>query len=249
MVRERGAPVVRKTFHEGPYEVRAAQARREFTRLERFAVALNDVPGAACPRPLELLADPPGVRMEHAAGVDLFAFLAHHRFDAATRARVADTIAAGIAAYVRALREPLPDFKFDNLLYQPAAGLLTFVDLGAPQDALELDDRLSPYEVMMGDLLGYVVFQSARPKYALRRRQHAETAALAAAVLRALRGAELPLREPELVGAAQAAYRRCALGRSLHRSAWYASVGYLLGRRVALQEATVGPLAPWRIPR
>jgi hypothetical protein len=238
---------VRKTFHAGPRELRDDEARSEFARLERFAATLESVPGAACPRPLELLADPPGLRMVHAAGVDLFGLLGRERLDAATREQLAATMAAAVVAYVRELGEPLPDFKFDNILYDAGAGTLTFVDLGPPQDAVAPERGLSDYEITVGDLLGSVIFQSARPQYALARRRHAETVALAVAVVRALRAAGAqPLRDAELVRAGRAAYRRCAFGRSVRRSAWYATAGRVLGRRIALGEATVGPVAPRR---
>jgi hypothetical protein len=241
---------VRKTFHDGPEAARAAAARREFARLERFAAALADVPGAACPRPLELLADPPGLRMQRAAGVDLFAFLGRHRLGAPLRERLAATMAAAIRAYVESSGEPCPDFNFNNVLYDPATGTLTFVDLGAPQDAVAPAPGLSPYEVTAGDLLGSLIFQSARPRGLRRRGRHAETAALAPAIVRALRGAEgVRLRPAELARATEAAYRRCAFGRSRRRTAWYATAGFVLGRRVRLGPVTVGPPAPWRVGR
>jgi hypothetical protein len=244
-VREDGGAAVRKTFHAGPPELRAAQARAEYERLQRFAAALAGVPGAACPQPLELLHDPPGVRMSHAAGEDLFAWLAHGRLDARERARLAGVMAAALVAYVGACGEPLPDFKFDNLLYDAAAGTLTFVDLGAPQDAVAPEPGLSPYEVMAGDLLGSLVFQSARPRHALPRRRYAATAALARALVDALADAgAAPLRPEAIARAGRAAYRRCAYGRSARRSAWYAIAGPLLGRRVRLDGASVGPVAP-----
>lgn len=251
MVLEDGGRVaVRKTFHDGPRELRAALARQEFGRLERFAAALDGVPGAACPRPLELLGDPPGLRMEHAAGSNLYALLRRVRLDAAMRASLATTIAAAAVAYVRATGEPLPDLKLDNMLYDPASATLTFVDLGAPQDATAPAPGLSDYEVMAGDLLGSVLFQSARPGHAPRRRQHTETSALAAAVVAALRAAGArPLRDAEVVRAAQATYRRCAFGRGSRRTAWYATAGYLLGRRISLGDATAAPLAAWQVRR
>lgn len=239
---------MRKTFHDGPRELRDAQAQQEFTRLERFSAALAEVPGAACPRPLELLVGSPGLRMEHAAGVDLSSFFHRQRLDEATRERIADTMAAAIGVYVRTMDEPLPDFNFGNVLYDPPADMLTFVDFGAPQDAVAAEHALSHYESTVGDLLGSVVFQSARPRYALRRGQHAESVAMAAAVLRALRAAgDEPLRDEELTRAARAAYRRCAFGRNARRDAWYATAGYVLGRRVPLGQITFGPLPPWSV--
>jgi hypothetical protein len=250
VVLEDGRGSVRKTFHDGPVELRRAQAHVEFARLRGFATALEGVPGVACPQPLELLADPPGLRMEHAPGTNLLDLLAGMRLDAGARARLAGLMAVAIGAYVRALGEPLPDFKLDNLLYEPAAGGLTFVDLGAPQDAVPAAEGLSDYEVTVGDMLGSVVFQSARPRHVLRRRQHAESVALAVAVIDALRGGGAgPLRDAELHRAGRAAYRRCAFGRSARRSAWYATAGYLLARRVPLGRRRLGPLAPWRVLR
>lgn len=235
---------MRKTFHDGPRAEDERRAREEFGRLERFAEALAGVPGAACPRPLELLTDPPGLRMAHAPGENLFELLGRRRVDAATRDRIATTTAAAVGAYVAALGEPLPDFKFDNLLYDEPTETLTFVDLGAPQGALAPDPGLSAYEVCAGDMLASVVFQSARPRLALHRRQHAQSVALSVAVVRALRAAgAAPLRDAELVRAERAAFRRCAYGRSAPRDAWYAVAGYVLGRRIALGPVTVGPVA------
>lgn len=234
---------MRKTFQDGPRAEDERRARAELGRLERFAVALADVPGAACPQPLELLSDPPGLRMAHAPGANLFELLGRRRFDAGARERLATTMAAAVVAYVGALGEPLPDFKFDNLLYDEATDTLTFVDLGAPQDALAPEPGLSAYEISVGDMLASVVFQSARPRNALHRRQHAQSVALAVAVVCALRAAgAAPLRDPELVRAQATAYRRCAYGRSARRNAWYTVAGPVLGRRIALGSATVGPV-------
>ena len=47
--------------------------------------------------------------------------------------------------------------------------------------------------------------------------------------------------------AVRAAYRRCAFGRSARRSAWYATAGYLLARRVPLGRRRLGPLGPWLV--
>ncbi len=234
---------MRKTFHDGPRAAREHLAREEFARLERFAAALADVPGVSCPRPLELLADPPGLRMEHAPGTNVLELLGGRRIDAPAGERLAAPIAAGVVAYVGALGEPLPDLKFDNLLWHGPSGELAFVDLGAPQDAVASAPGLSPYEISAGDLLGSVVFQSARPRHALERRRHARSAALAVAVVRALRaGGAGPLRDRELAAATATAYRRCAFGRSARRNAWYATAGYALGRRIALDSLTVGPV-------
>lgn len=236
---------MRKTFHAGSVQQRGDLARGEFTRLARFSVALERVPGAACPRPLELLSDPPGVRMTRVAGVDLFAFLRRGGLDDDTRNRLAATMAAAIGAYVEALGEPHPDFKFDNVLYDAAGGGLAFVDLGLPQDATAPPPEAGAHEVMLGDLLGSVVFQSAQPRHILHRAQHRRTASLALAVVRAvvaLPGARV--REEHVAGAAAAAYRRCAFGRSLPRSAWYATIGLVAGCRVRLSARGVGPVLP-----
>ena len=235
---------MRKTFHDGPQAVGARLAQEEFARLERFAAALEDVPGAACPPPLELLSGPPGLRMAHAPGANLFALLGDRLIDATACERLAAPIAAGVVAYVGALGEPLPDLKFDNLLYDAATDTVTFVDLGAPQDAVAPAPGLSPYEISGGDMLASVVFQSARPRHVLDRRRHAQSVALAVAVVRALRAAGAgPLRDAELAAATTAAYRRCTFGRSAQRSTWYATAGYALGRRIALGSVTVGPAA------
>jgi hypothetical protein len=249
VVLEDGEDVVRKTFHDGPAALRHEMARSEFDRLRHFSAALEDVPGAACPRPLELLAEPaPGLRMERAPGVRLFEFLALHRLPPERREQLAGTIAAAVRAYVGTLGEPYLDLNFDNVLYDAPSGSLTFVDLGPPQGMTPPDPSWSDYEVTVGNLLGSVVFQSGRPRYILHRRRHGDAGELAAAVVRSLASAvDGQLRPAALLGAARAAYVRCAFGRAAARSAWYGTVGYAFCRRVRLPQATFGPVAPWRL--
>ncbi|MGI8729581.1 MAG: hypothetical protein ACR2LK_06250 [Solirubrobacteraceae bacterium] len=238
---------MRKTFHAGSEHQRHEQAGAEFARLQRFSAALASVPDAQCPRPLEMLFDPPGLRMTYVAGVDLFTFLRRGRLDDAARDGLAATMAAAIDAYVGALGEPHPDFKFENVLYDAAGGGLAFVDLGLPQDATQPLPGASPYETTLGDLLGSVVFQSVQPRHVLRRGQHRRTVALGLAVMLAV--ARLPgaaVRDEYVSRVAAAAYRRCAFGGGASRSAWYATVGLLAGRRVRLRAQTAGPVLPRR---
>lgn len=245
-MREAGGVAVRKTFHDGPLAVRAAQASEEFRRLERFSAALRTVRGAECAHPLELIADPPGVRMELSRGVDLFDYLGRRRIAVGERDHLAATIAAGVVAYVDALDEPLPDLKLANLLYAPEAGIVTFVDLGAPQDAGPRLPGASPFELTAGDLLGSVIFDSARPSCAFPRRRHTDAIALSTGVVKALPGCgAAPLREEQVARAARAAFARCALGRGARHDLWFATVGYLLARRIALGSVSAGPLTPW----
>lgn len=153
--------------------------------------------------------------MERAPGVGLFEFLARQRLPPERRRQLGETIAAAVLTYVVTLGEPHPDLHFDNVLFDAPSGTMTFVDLGAPQGLVPPDPSWSDCEITVGNLLGSVVFQSGRPRYILHRRRNGEAGKLAAQVVRSVASAVGgQLRPPALLGAARAAYVRCAFGRA-----------------------------------
>lgn len=249
VVREAGGRTVRKTFSTGPAAQRERTAADELSRLARFAAALADVPGASCPRPLGAVGGrEPGYRMSWVEGEGLVLHLARRALREEDLARWGRTIAAALRAYVASVGEPYEDLKLDNILVAPD-GTLAFVDMGLPQGRRPEARVGSPFEVSVGNLLASVVFESARPRWLLRRRLHRQSVAVAAAVVTALAEHGQPLRGDLVADAARGAYLRSTFDRgSWVRSIWYGTVGRAVGRRVRTNGAVIGPVG-WRSAR
>ena len=204
------------------------------------------MPRATCPEPLGATEDGTGLRMARVDGVELLDELAADRVDVQA---AAVTIAAALIAYVEAVGESYRDLKLGNLL-RAGDGTLIFLDVGEPQDAGPAAPGDSPYEISMGNLVASLIFESARPKRLARRAQHRNSAALAVALAGELRARGAALRADRLAGAARRDFVRSTFGRrSPVRTAWYATVGYVAGTRVALPDAPVGPVPVWAAGR
>jgi hypothetical protein len=234
---EEGGSVVRKTFtacfdDEDP-EAASRLATTELGRLQRFHDALADVPGAACPRPIEVVAGPPAVlRMERAPGTPLLELLRGRRLPPGLLHDLATVAAAAVTRYVEAVGEPYYDFQFDNMLYDGPSCTLTFVDLGLPDRCPPLPPGADALEATLGNLVGSTMFQSARPKWALSRRRHRRAAALCAAIVQEVAPGDGPaLTGDGLQPWTRAAYERSAFKGGRPERLWYGSVGYLLARR------------------
>ncbi|MGY1688910.1 hypothetical protein [Geodermatophilus sp. SYSU D01105] len=159
---------------------------------------------------------------------------------------LAAAVATALRVYVEAVREPYHDLKLDNVMLQPS-GALAFLDFGRPQGHVPSEDRVDDalYESSVANLLASLVFESARPKRLVRRRLHRQSAAMATALVVALADRGTALHPERLVHEARRAYLRSTFGRrSVARTAWYATVGWAVGRRVRLPEGRVGPV-PW----
>jgi hypothetical protein len=242
---ERGT--VRKTFSGCPREEGRALARAELTRLRVLETALGSVPGASCPHALELVDSPaPGLRMTFADGENLVGVLARPVPGENLQAMVR-TIAAALRAYVDALGEPYHDFKFDNVLHDATTGVLTFVDLGLPQDWRPPAPAHTPLEVSLGQLLGSVVFETARPVHVARRHLRRQIGDLAVGVVAAVVASGEAVRHDHLAHATRDAYLRATFHRRIpSRTAWYATVGYARGRRLRLPGGVISPVPVWR---
>ena len=244
---EPGGKVVLKTFSGLPSEEARRQARWEFERLHSLAAAIRDVPGAVSPRPLELVAAPvAGIRMERLSGEPLVDVLAGSVTDPRWLRELALTMVRALRAYVDAVGEPYPDFQFNNMLWDGSSGQLGLVDVGRPDRGRPLPGGTSPFEAGMANLVASTVFQSARPRWLTRRRQHRQAVTLCSETVAVAVTAE-GLDPGRLQAAARAAYVREAYGGGALASAWYGSVGYLAGRRVTVPGLKFGPVPPHRL--
>jgi hypothetical protein len=247
---EPGGKVVHKSFSGLPPEEARRQARSEYERLQSLAAAIRVVPGAASPQPLELVSAPvPGIRMELLGGEPLVDVLAKSVTDPGWRRGLATTMVRALRAYVDAVGEPYPDFQFNNMLWDRSSRVLGFVDVGEPDRGRPLPGGTSPFEAGIANLVASTVFQSARPRWLGRRRQHRQAVALCAEAV------AIALSEPNgpdpgrLRAAARAVYVREAYGGGLLASTWYGSVGYVAGRRVTAPGLRFGPVPPHRLRR
>ena len=244
---EPGGKVVRKTFSSLPPEEARRQARWEYERLHSLAAAIRDVPGAASPQPLELVSEPvPGIRMERLRGEPLVDVLAGSVTDPGWRQALATTMVRALRAYVDAVGEPYPDFQFNNMLWDGPSRVLGLVDVGQPDRGRPLPGGTSPFEAGMANLVASTVFQSARPRWLGRRRQHRQAVALCAETVAIAMAGPDGLDPGRLRAAARASYVREAYGGGVLASAWYGSVGYVAGRRVTAPGLKFGPVPPHR---
>lgn len=222
-------------------------AREEQAALLALRRVVAAIPGAACPQFIELLeGPPPTLRMQQVAGLPLLAFLRRARVDPAWLDAFGDVAAAVLAGYVAETARPYRDFQFDNLLYDGVTQTVGFIDLGAPDGDEVLGAAVLPLEASLGNLVGSVIFQSARPRWLLRRRQHRQAAQACAAVISRIAaryGAELSM--DQLRQAAEMAFRRCAYRGVLQR-VWYATLGFVVATRLDLLGNQFAPVLPTR---
>lgn len=224
--------VVRKTFTGSDPEAQLGLATRESERLNAFRAALDDVDGATCPEVLALVpGPPPEVRMARASGQPLLRVLAGRTLAASVLSTLADVAAAALRRYVDTFGEPYEDFQFDNMLYDEASGTLTFLDFDLPEELERPATHVRPVDAAVGNLVGSTAFQSARPGWLRRRRQHRQATALCEQIVDRL-VAEGSVEAHDAMGAARAAYLRSAAAGPWFRQAWYAVAAPIVARPV-----------------
>ena len=231
---EADGSTVRKTFHGDDLWSLGQLAAREFERMSAFHDVLQDVDGAACPAPLDLVLHPePYLRMERAAGMPLQDHLAQNVWEPERYGRVAGIMASALLRYVGTFAEPYWDFILRNMFYDPAAEAVTFLDFGIPtiyEPILAELRTTHPVDVSLGGLVASSVFEAARPRRLVRRLEHRQAPQLALAVL------ERCLEDPDGLDvsgegvrkAAHAAYGVAGSGGPWSRRLWYRGVGPVL---------------------
>jgi hypothetical protein len=102
----------------------------------------------------------------------------------------------------------------------------------------------SPLEVSLGNLIGSTVFQSARPTWVTRRRQHRQAGALCASLVEGVLASN-PVDVGRLAVAARAAYLRSAAPGAWYRRLWYASMGPLVAHRARVGGRVLATARPF----
>ena len=231
---EAGGLVVRKTFHGADSDRQRLLATREFEHMLRFSTALARVENAMCPQPLELVVGAETyVRMERVKGLPMRDELNLSRWDVDAYRRIADILTRALMCYVETFAEPYWDFIFRNMFYDPVDHQVTFIDFGVPELYTPVLDEFSsvqPLEVSLGGMVASSIFESARPKYVTRQREHRQAPALAEAVLRRCQETALPgvLSMDRVMSVARTAYGLASSGGGVLRESWYRFGGPLL---------------------
>lgn len=183
--------------------------------------------------------------MERVPGIPLLTWLRRHPIGAPMRSRLATTMAHCLEAYVEIFEEPYYDFQMDNMLYDEDSGTLALVDLGIP-DGRASSYGVSPYDASLGNLVASTIFQSARPRWIVHRRQHERACALCADAVMAVARSERPsVTIKGVQDSARAIYDELAFAAPASRRIWYASLGYLVARRISTDGVTFSPSHRW----
>jgi hypothetical protein len=98
--------------------------------------------------------------MEICAGEPLSKFLRRVDRRDARSAEIAAKIHDGLEIYGRLFEEPYYDFCFQNILYDEATGVLTFLDF---DNRIDRNSEGSALEKSLGNLVGWACYEMARP--------------------------------------------------------------------------------------
>jgi len=222
--------IVSKRIQHGIAGGPAAAALTEFTRLQRFSMALTAMPFLRCPDPLDV--DPPHgtLRMSHCPGEPLQTLLLTGGPEVeADLEHIAEQVTLGLLRYVAEFNEPYPDLTIANVLYESAQRTVTLVDL-TPVPVAAYDAARTPLEVSLGFLVAVGTYETVRPANCWRRRYHRRVQALQVAVVR--RVAEQHQLHSEVIQ--RVADDRFRILRSFGgpaRGLWYAAAAEAFRRR------------------
>lgn len=154
---------VTKTYLGLKHEVAVRKTKREVSRASRLLDALSEVKGISCPRILTWnLGVPPSIVMGLCAGEPLSTFLCRIGKRDPRVIEIAAKIHKGLTIYVSEFDEPCYDLRFQNLLYDEATAVLTFLDFGIP-DRVDVRTLYPPLEASLGNLVGSACYEMVRP--------------------------------------------------------------------------------------
>lgn len=158
---------VTKTYRLVEHAVAVRMVEREVTHATRLHDAFLYHDGLSCPRVLEWdLSAPPRVTMEICDGEPLSSLLGRIGRRDVRSAEIATKIHDGLEIYVRLFEEPYYDLCFQNILYDEATGVLTFLDFDVP-NRIDKNSRGSALEMSLGNLVGWACYDMVRPSQLL----------------------------------------------------------------------------------
>lgn len=154
---------VTKTYLYPDHDVAVQKVKREVACASRLLDAFSHVEDISCPRILAWdLGAPPHIVMELCAGEPLSSFLYRIGKQDPRAIEIAARIHKGLTIYARVFEEPYYDLCFQNLLYDEATGVLTFLDFGIP-DRVDARTPRPPLEASLGNLIGSACYEMVRP--------------------------------------------------------------------------------------
>jgi hypothetical protein len=225
-----GTSSVKKIFRDDDDRTARHAAEREFTLLRVLSDALADHPLISAPSPVTI---GHGDRvswlvMERKPGIPLSRWLAAGPLPEQV-VHVAPTLAQGLEAYLQAIKEPYWDFCFQNVLFSPSTGAVTFHDLGVPSGSEDVaraggEDAKA---ISLGVLVGWSVYQAARPSVMLRRAGRRSILHLAGEVCRRAYPEGTP---PAVTAVARVRFGRLTAAGSTRRTVWYRLAWFVAGR-------------------
>jgi hypothetical protein len=171
IVRGRDGPVeideikrtVTKTYPYLEHEIAVQKVKRELSHASRFLDALSHIEGVSCPRVLAWnLGAPPRIVMRLCAGEPLSTFLCRIGKRDPRAIEIAMKIHKGLTIYARVFEAPYYDLCFQNILYDEATAVLTFLDFGIP-GRVDVRTLCPPLEASLGNLVGSACYEMVRP--------------------------------------------------------------------------------------
>ena len=208
---------VTKTYERVDHEVAVRLVKREIAHATRLHQAFARHDGLYCPRVLTWeLSAPPRITMEICAGEPLSRFLRQVDRRDVRSAEIAAKIHDGLEIYFRLFDEPYHDLCFQNILYDEATGVLTFLDF---DNRIDRNGKGSALEKSLGNLVGWACYDMARPSQFFSRRAYVD-------VIRAtLSTFEGQVSRRRIRALARADYVRLTRNGRLARRAYYATAG------------------------
>jgi hypothetical protein len=208
---------VTKTYERVDHEVAVRMVQREVTHATRLHRAFARHDDLYCPRVLACdLSAPPRITMEICAGEPLSKFLRRVDRQDARSAEIAAKIHDGLEIYGRLFEEPYYDFCFQNILYDEATGVLTFIDF---DNRIDRNGKGSPLEKSLGNLVGWACYDMVRPSQLFPQPAYMD-------VIRAtLSTFEGKVSRPRIRALARTDFVRLTTSGRLARRGYYATVG------------------------
>jgi hypothetical protein len=157
------ARTVTKTYLRSDHHTAIRKVERAAAYASRFFETLSRRAGVTCPRIIARdLFPPPRLVMELCAGQPLSLFLRRVEKLDSQLPEIVHRIHDGLDNYTCLFKEPYYEFCFQNILYDEATGIVTFLDFGF-REGIDEKGEASPLEASLGNLVGRACYDMVRP--------------------------------------------------------------------------------------